>query len=74
MTKEEKVKWEALQESKRIYLEEARKKKEIIEHQKQLQKYDRMEKAEEEVKDSIGNKLNFGANMVKFEPPVRKGG
>jgi hypothetical protein len=33
-----------------------------------------MEKAEEEVHDSIGNKLNFGANMVKFEPPVRKGG
>jgi hypothetical protein len=26
------------------------------------------------VKDSIGNQLKFGANMVKFEPPVRKGG
>ena len=33
-----------------------------------------MEKALEETKDSIGNKLTFGANMVKFEPPVRKGG
>ena len=39
-----------------------------------MQKYDRLEKAEEVVKDSIGNKLTFGANMVKFEPPVRKGG
>lgn len=74
MNPEEKKKFLILQESKRIYAEEARKNKEIIAHQKQMQKYDRMEKAEEVVHDSIGNKLSFGANMVKFEPPVNKGG
>lgn len=74
MTPEEKKKWEILQESKRIFKEEQRKKNEAIEHAKMMQKYDRMEKDTEEVKDSIGNQLKFGANMVKFEPPVRKGG
>jgi len=74
MTPEEKKKWEILQESKRIYKEEQRKKKADIEKLKQMQEWDRMEKAHEEIKDSIGNKLTFGANMVKFEPPVRKGG
>ena len=40
-----------------------------------MSKYDRMEKASEEpAKDSIGNKLNFGANMVKFEPPAKQKG
>ncbi len=74
MTPEEKKKWEILQESKRIFKEEQRKKQETIEHLQKMQKYDRMEKDTEEVKDSIGNQLKFGANMVKFEPPVRKGG
>jgi hypothetical protein len=36
---------------------------------------DRAEKAKEPQKKSVGNKLNFGANMVKFEPPAAsKGG
>ena len=74
MTPEEKKKWEILQESKRIFKEEQRKKQETIDHLQKMQKYDRMEKDTEEVKDSIGNQLKFGANMVKFEPPVRKGG
>ena len=36
---------------------------------------DRKAKGQEPVKDSVGNKLKFGANMVKFEPPKEaKGG
>lgn len=35
---------------------------------------DRKEKAKEINPSSVGNKLNFGANMVKFEPPSEKGG
>jgi uncharacterized protein (DUF2249 family) len=77
MTPEEKKKWDILQEGKRIFKEEQRKKKEAIEHEKQMQKYDRLEKAakaEEEIKDSIGHELKFGAHTVVFKPPVSKGG
>ena len=66
MTPEEKKKWDILQESKRIFKEEQKKKKEAIEHEKQMQRYDRIEKGQEEVKDSIGNQLKFGCNFVKF--------
>eukprot|EP00352_Strombidinopsis_acuminata_P003758 CAMPEP_0176382352 /NCGR_PEP_ID=MMETSP0126-20121128/32625_1 /TAXON_ID=141414 ORGANISM="Strombidinopsis acuminatum, Strain SPMC142" /NCGR_SAMPLE_ID=MMETSP0126 /ASSEMBLY_ACC=CAM_ASM_000229 /LENGTH=46 /DNA_ID= /DNA_START= /DNA_END= /DNA_ORIENTATION= len=44
-------------------------------HQKKLAEYDRKEKGQEEVKDSVGNKLSFGANLVQFKaPPPSKGG
>ena len=35
---------------------------------------DRKAKGQEPVKASVGNKLAFGANMVKFEPPKDTGG
>ena len=35
---------------------------------------DRKAKGQEPVKASVPNKLNFGANMVKFEPPKDTGG
>ena len=35
---------------------------------------DRKAKGQEPVKASVGNKLAFGANMVKFEPPASSGG
>jgi len=36
---------------------------------------ERHAKAEEKQKASVGNKLKFGANIVKFEPPKEaKGG
>ena len=47
------------------------------EYRKTLQEHsmkDRAEKAKEPQKKSVGNKLAFGANMVKFEPPASKGG
>jgi pimeloyl-CoA synthetase len=45
-------------------------------HKKTLQENsmkDRAEKAKEIQPSSVGNKLNFGANMVKFEPPSSGG-
>ena len=43
-----------------------------------MQKYsemDRKVKGEEKNPDSFGNKLNYGANIKKFEPPAAsKGG
>ena len=52
------------------------------EYKKELQELSQKErKAKEEwvnetCRDSVGNKLSFGANVVKFEPPPeqRKGG
>ena len=35
---------------------------------------DRKAKGQEQQKDSVGNKLKFGANVVKFEPPANSGG
>lgn len=37
-------------------------------------KCDRKEKALEPVKASQANELKYGANVVKFQPPVSKGG
>lgn len=52
--------------------------KKEAEYKKMLQEHsmkDRAEKAKEPQKKSVGNKLTFGANMVKFEPPAAsKGG
>lgn len=40
----------------------------------ELSNKERKAKGEEPVKASKGNKLNFGANVVKFEPPKNQGG
>ena len=48
-----------------------------MEYKRQLAEYsqkDRAAKAKEEVRDSKGNQLKFGANLVKFEPPQQRGG
>ena len=76
MTPEERVKWDNLQESKRMQKEQMLKKKEMMEHAKKMQQNDRKEKAQEgPAKASIANKLNFGANVHQFKPPEpRKGG
>ena len=55
----------------------ARKQKEEQEykaHMQDLSNKDRDVKAKEPVKTSVGNKLAFGANVVKFEPPKNQGG
>lgn len=41
----------------------------------QQQEYDRRDKAEQKSKASVANPLNFGANVVHFQPPPpSKGG
>ena len=46
-----------------------------MEQLKNQSKLDRNEKALEEVKESKGNELKFGANIQKFvPPPPKKGG
>lgn len=47
------------------------------EYKKMLQENsmkDRKEKAKEQNPSSVGRNLNFGANMVKFEPPKEQRG
>ena len=47
----------------------------MVEEMKRQQANDRIEKASEgPAKASVANKLNFGANMVKFQPPANSGG
>lgn len=48
------------------------KQKAIKDEAARLQKADRAEKATEEVKASKANKLNFGADVHVFKPPVSK--
>ena len=42
----------------------------MIEAAKKKQEYDRMEKATEEIKESKGNQLDFGAKVQVFVPPA----
>lgn len=75
MSLEDRKKQELIMENQRVV--KAKMKKDA-EYRKTLQEHsmkDRAEKAKEPQKKSVGNKLNFGANMVKFEPPAAsKGG
>lgn len=70
MTPEELQKFELLKEQKRKYMEEERSKKKLMSEFEDRMKLDRAEKSQEEVKASKGNQLNFGANVVKFQPPA----
>ena len=74
MSPEEKAKFEMI---KQRQLEYQAKMKEEAEYKKQLQmrsEQDRAVKAAEKAKTSVANQLNFGANVVKFEPPKNQGG
>ena len=69
MNEEDRKKQELLLKNREEY---AAKRKADIEFKKQLEEAsmrDRKEKALEKQKTSKGNQLNFGANLVKFEPP-----
>ena len=70
MTPEELQKFELLQEQKKQMVEEYKKNKKIKEELEKGMKCDRAEKSTEETKTSKGNQLNFGANVVKFQPPA----
>lgn len=45
-------------------------KKKLVEQQER----DRLEKKHQKIEASVGNKLNFGANIKKFEPPAQQRG
>ena len=70
MTPEELEKYELLKEQKAKMIEEHKKKMEAKESLEKGMKLDRAEKSKEEVKASKGNNLNFGANVMKFQPPA----
>ena len=75
MTPEERKKHELLEEQKRLYKAELQKKKESKDQIARQSQCDRIEKSQEEpAKDAKANQLRYGANIVKFQPPVNKGG
>ena len=64
-----------MQKSKMMYADGQRKKRELMEEAKRMSACDRKEKAQDgPAKASVANKLNFGANLVKFQPPANQGG
>jgi len=75
MNEEDRKKQQLIIDNRKAY--EAKRKADA-EHKKTLQENsmkDRKEKAKEVNPTSVGRNLNFGANMVKFEPPAeQKGG
>ena len=73
MSPDELKKYELIKANARAYAEKQAADRAKIEQAKKMQDYDRQEKATEEIKDSVGNKLTYGANIHKFEPPVRRG-
>eukprot|EP00344_Euplotes_crassus_P006458 CAMPEP_0196996226 /NCGR_PEP_ID=MMETSP1380-20130617/2159_1 /TAXON_ID=5936 /ORGANISM="Euplotes crassus, Strain CT5" /LENGTH=189 /DNA_ID=CAMNT_0042412123 /DNA_START=1 /DNA_END=570 /DNA_ORIENTATION=- len=70
MTPEELEKFEILQEQKRKFYEDNKKKAKARKDLENGMKFDREEKNQEEIKSSKANHLNFGANVVKFQPPA----
>ena len=74
MTPEERAKQELIIQNKKDII--AQRKKDAA-YKKQLDEYsqkDRQAKAADPVRESKGNQLKFGANVVKFEPPKNQGG
>lgn len=74
MTPEERAKQELIIKNRKELAEKKKKEAEYKKHMADLSNKDRKAKAQEPVKDSVGNKLNFGANVVKFEPPPESRG
>ena len=74
MGEEERKKQQLIIDNRKAY--EAKMKADA-EYKKMLQENsmkDRKEKAKEQNPSSVGRNLNFGANMVKFEPPKEQRG
>ena len=74
MSEEERKKQQLIIDNRKAYLA---KMKAEQEYKKTLQEHsmkDRAEKAKEKQPTSHGQQLNFGAHMVKFEPPKEQRG
>ena len=74
MSEEERKKQQLIIDNRKAYEAKA---KADAEYKKMLQENsmkDRKEKAKEQNPASVGRNLNFGANLVKFEPPAESRG
>ena len=69
MTPEEKKRFDALERQKAEVNDEMKRKAEYLKKLQQQSEQDRKENAEKKAKASVANQLNYGANIVKFQPP-----
>lgn len=75
MSDEDRKKQELIFKERAAFLEKQKAKIAEQKRIEQISQANRKVKQAEESQTSVGNKLNFGANMVKFEPPKEsKGG
>lgn len=71
MTPEELTKHNLIKAQAKAYAAKQAADKERVAEAERMRKYDAVEKAGEEIVDSVGNELKFGANIHKFEAPRR---
>lgn len=74
MSDEDRKKQELIFKEKAVFMEKHKAKIAEQKRIEQISQANRKVKQAEEAKDSVGNKLKFGCNMVKFEPPKSSGG
>ena len=74
MSPEERQRYEIIEQKRLESIEESKKKREYIQKMQNQSEQDRKENAEKKAKASVANPLNFGANIVKFQPPPQKRG
>lgn len=67
MSPDELEKHQRIQANARAYADQKAKEKVRIDEAERIAKYDRIEKNAEEVVDSKGNELKFGAEVKRFE-------
>lgn len=73
MTPEERKKAELIEQKRLESLEEMHKKQEYMKKMQEQSEQDRKERACQKAKPSVANQMNFGANIVKFQPPANQG-
>jgi len=74
MSDEDRKKQELIFKEREAFLEKQRAKMAEQKRIEAISQANRKVKQAEESKDSVGQKLNFGAHLVKFEPPKNQGG
>jgi len=74
MSEEERAKQELIEKNKAEYKAKMKAEAEYKKQMEELSQKDRKVKQAEKNKDSKGNDIKFGANMVKFEPPAQQRG
>lgn len=74
MTPEERKSYEMAEKKRLEMIAELKEKEDYMKKLQMQSEMDRREKAQEKVKSSVANPLNFGANVMKFQPPCEKKG